>query len=113
MVFSPGCIRFTSVKPNVTEVTVVSKYKPSVFAPIRPSCLTLPKLATPPTIENKTSGIAINLRQFIKIHHYKCIGMEKSVKGRKMMTYRLIYSEEDFIKNPKSKATNEYILSFE
>ena len=53
------------------------------------------------------------LRQFIKIHHYKCIGMEKSVKGRKMMTYRLIYSEEDFIKNPKSKETNEYILSFE
>ena len=53
------------------------------------------------------------LRQFIKIHHYKCIGMEKSVKGRKMMTYRLIYSEEDFIKNPQSNETNEYILSFE
>ena len=53
------------------------------------------------------------LRQFIKIHHYKCLGIEKSVKGRKMMTYRLIYSEEDYLKSPMCKGKNEYILSFE
>ena len=52
------------------------------------------------------------LRQFIKIHHYKCIGMEKSIKGRKMMTYRLLYSEDDYLKSPKSKE-DEYVLSFE
>ena len=53
------------------------------------------------------------LRQFTKIHHYKCIGMEKSTKGRKIMTYRLLYSEEDYLKSPMSKEKNEYVLSFE
>ena len=53
------------------------------------------------------------LRQFIKIHHYKCIGMEKSVKGRKMMTYRLIYSEEDYLKSPMSKEKEEVVVTFE
>ena len=58
---------FTKERPRVTDATVVIKYKPKVFAPILPSCLTSPKPATPPTIENKTKGIAINLRQLIKI----------------------------------------------
>ena len=30
------------------------------------------------------------LRQFIKVHDYKCIGMEKSVNGNKTMSYRLL-----------------------
>ena len=38
------------------------------------------------------------LRQFVKIHHYKCIGMEKSIKGKKCMTYRLFYENEDYLK---------------
>ena len=53
------------------------------------------------------------LRQFVKIHHYKCIGMEKSVKGKKMMTYRLIYSEEDYLKSPMSKEKQEVVVTFE
>ena len=53
------------------------------------------------------------LRQFLKIYHYKCIGMEKSVKGEKKMTYRLLYSEEDYLKSPLSNEKDEYVLSFE
>ena len=53
------------------------------------------------------------LRQFVKIHHYKCIGMEKSIKGNKCMTYRLFYSKEDYLKSPMSKEKKEYVLSFE
>jgi hypothetical protein len=53
------------------------------------------------------------LRQFVKIHHYKCIGMEKSIKGKKMMTYRLIYSNDDYLSSPETKKNNEYVLSFE
>jgi|TARA_B110000971_G_C19984338_1_gene488869 hypothetical protein len=53
------------------------------------------------------------LRQFIKIHDYKCIGMEKSIKGRKTMTYRLMYSKEDYLKSPIPNVEKEYILSFE
>ena len=53
------------------------------------------------------------LRQFIKIHYYKCIGMEKSIKGSKNMTYRLLYSKDVFLKSPSSKEKQDYILSFE
>ena len=53
------------------------------------------------------------LRQFVKIHNYKCIGMEKSIKGKKTMTYRLLYSKDDFLKSPESKEVKGYILSFE
>ena len=53
------------------------------------------------------------LRQIIKIHDYKCIGMEKSIKGKKTMTYRLFYSDEDYLKSPSAKQDNEYVLSFE
>ena len=49
------------------------------------------------------------LRQFVKIHHYKCIGMEKSIKGNKKMTYRLFYSNK-ILKSPVKKNN---ILSFE
>ena len=53
------------------------------------------------------------LRQFVKIHHYKCIGMEKSIKGNKTMTYRLIYSNNDYLTSPEAKKKDEYVLSFE
>ena len=53
------------------------------------------------------------LRQFVKIHHYKCIGMEKYIKGNKTMTYRLIYSNNDYLTSPEAKKKDEYILSFE
>lgn len=53
------------------------------------------------------------LRQFVKIHHYKCIGMEKSIKGDKCMIFRLFYSDEDYLKSPMSKEKKEYVISFE
>ena len=53
------------------------------------------------------------LRQFIKIHDYKCIGMEKSVNGKKTMSYRLLYSKENFLKSPQAKQNEEFIVSFE
>ena len=53
------------------------------------------------------------LRQFVKIHDYKCIGMEKSIKGKKMMTYRLLYSKDDYLKSPQPKSDKGYLLSFE
>ena len=53
------------------------------------------------------------LRQFAKIHYYKCIGMEKSIKSNKIMTYRLLYSKEDYLKSPQNKDKKDYILSFE
>ena len=53
------------------------------------------------------------LRQFIKIHHYGCIGMEKGIEGNKCMTYRLLYSKEDYLKSPMSKEKQEYVISFE
>jgi hypothetical protein len=53
------------------------------------------------------------MRQFVKIHDYKCIGMEKSIKGKKMMTYRLLYSKDDYLKSPQPKSEQGYTLSFE
>ena len=53
------------------------------------------------------------LRQFIRIHDYKCISREKSIKGRKTMTYRLLYSKDDYLKSPQTKVEKAYILSFE
>tara|TARA_Y100000389_G_C17405100_1_gene487573 strand:- start:968 stop:1363 length:396 start_codon:yes stop_codon:yes gene_type:complete len=52
------------------------------------------------------------LRQIVKLYHYKCIGLEKSIKGNKTMTYRLLYSKEDFLESPHSSNTG-YVLSFE
>jgi hypothetical protein len=55
----------------------------------------------------------LNEKKFIKIHHYGCIGMEKSIEGNKCMTYRLLYSKEDYLKSPMSKEKQEYVISFE
>jgi len=53
------------------------------------------------------------LRQIIKLYHYKCIGIEKSIKSNKVMTYRLLYSNDDYLKSPQSKQKKGYVLSFE
>ena len=53
------------------------------------------------------------LRQIVKLYHYKCIGLEKSIHGTKTMTYRLMYSKEDYLKSPNSKKKTGYVLSFE
>ena len=52
-------------------------------------------------------------RQFIKPFHYKCIGIEKSVDGSKMMTYRLIYNDKEQLSPTKMEGKREYIISFD
>jgi hypothetical protein len=53
------------------------------------------------------------LRQFIKIFNYKCIGIEKSIQGKKCITYRLIYDNSDQLSPVKAKEKRPYILTFE
>jgi len=52
-------------------------------------------------------------RQFIKSFHYKCIGIEKSVDGTKLMTYRLIYNDKEQLSPTKNEGKREYIISFD
>tara|TARA_B100001115_G_C15500893_1_gene237100 strand:- start:145 stop:552 length:408 start_codon:yes stop_codon:yes gene_type:complete len=62
---------------------------------------------------NEKKSITI-LRQFIKNHNYKVITFEKSVDGRKQMTYRLMYINEDFVSPTKNneQKNRKYIVSF-
>jgi hypothetical protein len=53
------------------------------------------------------------LRQFIKSHEYKCIGLEKSIQGKKTMIYRLLYTNDSYLESPKPKKEASYVLSFE
>ena len=53
------------------------------------------------------------LRQFIKIFNYKCIGIEKSIQGKKCITYRLIYDNTDQLSPVKTKEKRPYILTFD
>jgi hypothetical protein len=53
------------------------------------------------------------LRQFIKIFNYKCIGIEKSIQGKKCITYRLIYDNSDQLSPVKTKEKRPYILTFD
>ena len=54
------------------------------------------------------------LRQFVKFHNYKCLSMEKSIKGKKTMTYRLLFTNEDYLKSPTAEEEPQgYVLSFE
>ena len=52
------------------------------------------------------------LRQFIKTMNYNCVGIEKSINGKKTMTYRLLYCKESYLSSPETK-NKEYILSFD
>ena len=54
------------------------------------------------------------LRQLVKNFNYKVIGIEKSVKGNKETTYRLMYLNQEFLspkKEPEIK--RKYIVSFD
>ena len=54
------------------------------------------------------------LRQLVKNYNYKVIGIEKSVKGNKQTTYRLMYLNQEFLspkKEPEIK--RKYIVSFD
>ena len=54
------------------------------------------------------------LRQFVKNYNYKVIGIEKSIKGNKQTTYRLMYVNQDFL-SPKKEPEKQrkYIISFD
>ena len=54
------------------------------------------------------------LRQFVKNYNYKVIGIEKSIKGQKTTTYRLIYVNQEFL-SPKKEPEKQrkYIVSFD
>jgi hypothetical protein len=61
---------------------------------------------------NKEKKSITILRQFIKTMNYNCVGIEKSINGKKTMTYRLLYCKESYLSSPETKK-NEYILSFD
>jgi len=54
------------------------------------------------------------LRQFVKNYNYKVIGIEKSVSGKKLTTYRLIFLNQEYL-SPKKEAEEKrkYIVSFD
>ena len=64
---SPGLIKFTEASPTVTATAVVPRYIPIVFPPMRLSFFKSDSDATPVIRDDKTRGIAISLRRFIKI----------------------------------------------
>ncbi len=54
------------------------------------------------------------LRQFIKNYNYKLITFEKSIHGRKQLTYRLMYINGDSLQSNKGKIENtKYIVTFD
>ena len=54
------------------------------------------------------------LRQFVKNYNYKVIGIEKSIKGNKTTTYRLIYVNQEYL-SPKKEPDKQrkYVVSFD
>ena len=67
-------------------------------------------------LQNITEKKAITiLRQFIRNFNYKVISFEKSVKGTKIMIYRLMFENKDLL-YPKENDTikdRKYIISFD
>jgi len=66
-------------------------------------------------LKNLTEKKSITiLRQFIKNYNYKLITFEKSIQGRKQLTYRLMYVNSDSLKSNKEKVENtKYIVTFD
>jgi hypothetical protein len=53
------------------------------------------------------------LRQFVKPLHYQCLGKEKSISGKKQMTYRLSIDErQSQVSLLASEAKREFIIDF-
>ena len=59
--------------------------------------------------EKKTITI---LRQFLKFFQYKCIGIEKSLNGKKQMTYRLIKFDKIQL-DTQEKNKKKFIINFD
>jgi hypothetical protein len=66
-------------------------------------------------LKNLTEKKSITiLRQFIKNYNYKLITFEKSIQGRKQLTYRLMYINSDSLQNNTKKVENtKYIVTFD
>jgi len=63
-------------------------------------------------LENMTDKKCITiLRQFIKSYHYKCMGIEKSIQGKKQMTYRLLPMDKEQL-SPTANEAREYVIDF-
>jgi hypothetical protein len=52
------------------------------------------------------------LRQFIKPLHYQCLGKEKSISGKKQMTYRLSVNERQQQVSPHPEVPREFVIDF-
>lgn len=62
---------------------------------------------------NEKKAITI-LRQFVKIYNYKVFSFEKSIDGKKQITYRLMLTTDNFL-SPKKDTQPEkrkYIVDF-
>lgn len=62
---------------------------------------------------NEKKAITI-LRQFVKIYNYKVFSFEKSIHGKKQITYRLMVTTENYL-SPKKEVIPEkrkYIVDF-
>ena len=51
------------------------------------------------------------LRQFIRSYNYKCLGIEKSIKGKKQMTYRLTPIDTEQL-SPTQEDKRTYVIEF-
>ena len=52
------------------------------------------------------------LRQFLKFFQYKCIGIEKSLNGKKQMTYRLMKLDKIQLET-QNKNKKKFIINFD
>jgi hypothetical protein len=52
------------------------------------------------------------LRQFIKPLHYQCLGKEKSISGKKQMTYRLSVNERHQQVSSHPEVPREFVIDF-
>lgn len=52
------------------------------------------------------------LRQFLKFFQYKCIGIEKSLNGKKQMTYRLMKFDKIQLET-QNKNKKTFIINFD
>lgn len=62
-------------------------------------------------VDNLTYKKSITLfRQFLKQFHYKCMGIEKSIKGVKQMTYRVMPEDKEQVS--PAATPREYVIDF-
>jgi len=96
-------------KQNMIDSNIVAKIKENINI-IKGYYLPCKKKYLYNLTESKCITI---FRQFIRSFHYKCIGLEKSIGGIKIMTYRLIYNDKEQLSPTKKEEQRKYIISFD